>query len=116
MSLLTDPWRRSIALAVGLVVAGLVAITVAWLGVSATLSVPAQVSFAVSGGIGGFALAGAGLALFDVQRRRYDAAVERHELARLTEGLTDIAELVAARHLRRDTPKPARRRRVLQAR
>ena len=111
MSVLLDAWRRSTALAAALVVAGLVAITIAWVGVSATIIVPTQVAFAVSGGIGGFALAGAGVALLEVQRRRYAAAEERRDLARFAAELGDVAELIAERR-----SSPPRRRRVLRAR
>lgn len=103
---------RTSALAVGLVVAGFVAIVVAWIGVSATLTIPTQVAFAVSGGIGGFALVGAGAALLEIQRRRFDAAGDRRDLTTFASELTDIAELVAARR----RPAPPRRRRILKAR
>jgi hypothetical protein len=113
MNPLLDPWRRSTALAAALVAGGFVAIAVAWVGTSATLSIPTQVAFAVSGGIGGFALVGAGIALLEVQRRRYAAAVERRDLAGLAAELGEVAELVARR--RATSPRP-RRRRVLRAR
>ena len=113
MTALRDAWQRSTALAAVLVVAGFVAITIAWVGVSATLIVPTQVAFAVSGGIGGFALVGAGIALLEVQRRRYTAAQERHELVAFATELGDIAELLVSRRPGRAAP---RRRRVLRAR
>ena len=109
-----DPWRRSMALGAGLVVAGFAAIIVAWVGVAATLSVPEQVAFAVSGGFGGFALTGAGLALVDVQRRRMEAAVERRNMSSFAAELTEIAELIAARRAVRPdggAPGPSRARR-----
>jgi threonine/homoserine/homoserine lactone efflux protein len=118
-ALLADPWRRSIALAMGLVAAGFAAIILAWVGVAATLSVPEQVAFSVSGGFGGFALTGMGLALLDVQRRRMEAALERRDLHAFAADLTEIAELIAARHLARPTvgARTSRgRRRVLRAR
>ena len=111
-----DAWHRSTLLAAVLTVAGFVGIAIAWVGVSATLVVPTQVSFAVSGGIGGFALVGAGIAVLEVQRRRYAAAEERRDIAGLAAELGDVAELLA----RRRTPPPASRsrraRRVLKAR
>jgi hypothetical protein len=103
---------RTTLLGVALLAAGLAGITIAWIGVSATLIVPTQVAFAVSGGIGGVALAGAGVALLLVQGRRYAAATERRDLARFSTELADVAELLATRRAR-----PARRRRrVLTAR
>lgn len=114
MSVILDAWRRSTALAGALVVAGFVGIGIAWVGVSATLVVPTQVAFAVSGGIGGFALVGAGVALLEVQRRRYTAAEERRDLVGFAFELGEIAELLARR---RTTPvsRPRRDRRVLRA-
>ena len=106
-----DPFLRSIALAAALVVAGFVAIAVAWVGVAGTLIIPTQVAYAVSGGFGGFALVGTGIALLEVQRRRHAAAQDRRDLAAFAAELGDIAELIAAARLR-----PARRRRVLRAR
>jgi hypothetical protein len=103
---------RTSGLAIALVVTGFVAVLVAWVGVSGTLTVPTQVAFAVSGGFGGFALIGAGVALHEVQRRRHSAAAERRDLARFASDLGDVAELLAARG-----DRPARpRRRVLRAR
>lgn len=101
---------RTSALAIALVVAGFLAILVAWVGVSATLTVPTQVAFAVSGGMGGFALVGAGAALHEVQRRRFAAAEERRDLTRFAAELGEVAELLAVRAER------PRRRRVLRAR
>ena len=95
MNPLLDPWRRSIVLAGGLVVAGSIAIAIAWAGASRTLSIPSQVAYAVSGGMGGLALAGAGLALLQVQRRRYAAAEERRERAVIAAELEDLAEAIA---------------------
>jgi peptidoglycan/LPS O-acetylase OafA/YrhL len=113
-ALATDPWRRSMALAGGLVAGGFVAIAVAWVGVSGAPSVPEQVAFAVSGGFGGIALTGAGLALLDVQRRRMEAALERRDFDAFATDLTEIAELIAARRTaRHDAPV---RRRVVRER
>lgn len=99
-------------LAVALVIAGFIALGVAGVGASRALSVPERVPFIVSGGFGGLALAGTGVALFDVQWSRRDAAEEREEFADAAAHLAAIAEGIAARRL---TP-PRRRRRVLRAR
>lgn len=115
MNVVLDTWRRSVVAAAALVVAGFAAITIAWVGVSATLVVPTQVAFAVSGGMGGFALVGAGIALLEVQRRRYAAAEERRDVAGFAAELGDIAELLARRRPSPPAPRP-RRRRVLRAR
>ena len=94
---LRDPWHRSMALATSLVVAGFVAIVIAWVGVAAERVVPTQVAFAVSGGMGGFALVGTGIALFEIQRRRYAAAEQRRDFAAFAGELQDLAELIAER-------------------
>jgi uncharacterized membrane protein YdfJ with MMPL/SSD domain len=94
---LRDPWRRSMALATALVVAGFIAIVIAWVGVAATRVIPTQVAFAVSGGMGGFALVGTGIALFEIQRRRHSAAEQRRDFAAFASELQDLAELIAAR-------------------
>ena len=112
MSALLDAWHRTTAVAAALAVAGFVGIVIAWVGVSATLVVPTQVAFAVSGGMGGLGLIGAGVALLEVQRRRYAAAEERRDIARFASELGDIAELIANQ---RPAAAP-RRRRVLRAR
>jgi hypothetical protein len=109
---------RVTALASGLVVAGFAGVVIAWVGVSATLVIPTQVAFAVSGGIGGVALIGAGAALFEIQRRRYAAAEAKRDLAAFAAELGDVAELLA-RRAAATTPapiRPARRQRVLKAR
>lgn len=102
---------RTVVLAAALVLAGLAAVAIAWAGVSATPTVSTQVAFVVSGGFGGFALVGAGVAVHEVQRRRYASAEERRDLARFASELGDVAELLAVHCVR-----PVRRRRVLRAR
>lgn len=108
MTALTDPWRRSVMFAAALVTSGFIAILAAWAGVAGTLSIPTQVSSAVSGGLGGVALAGTGLTLLDVQRRRYEAAEDQRDLSAFAAELTELAQLIAAKNR---TPPVANRRR-----
>ena len=63
-----DPIMASALVAGALVVAGFAAMVLAWRGAAATLDVPVQVPYLVSGGIGGLALliAAASAALFSV--------------------------------------------------
>lgn len=100
MIALRDPWRRSIVLAVALIVGGFVAILITWVGVAATRVIPTQVAFAVSGGIGGVALLGTGIALLEIQRRRHATAVARRDFATFAAELRDLAELIAERQRR----------------
>ena len=104
-------YDRSLVLAVVLIVAGFVALGVAWAGVADTVIIPTQVAYATSGGFGGFALLGTGIALLEVQRRRRGAAQDRRDLATFAAELGDVAELIAAART-----QPTRRRRVLRAR
>jgi hypothetical protein len=85
-----DPVAVSCWVAVGLIVAAFGAFALAWRGAAATLSIPVQVSYLVSGGLGGLGLLVAGSALLTVQLGRRFAAQERAEL----DGL--IAEAQAA--------------------
>ena len=112
MRSLRDPWARSVVLAAVLVGAGFVALGVAAVGASRALAIGEQVAFLVSGGMGGIAVAGTGLALLVIQRSRRTAAEEREELAVAAAHLGAIAEGIAARRLN----PPRRRRRVLRAR
>ena len=96
-ALVRDPWRRSMAVAVGLVVAGIGSLLIAWLGIDSAHDVPEQLGFGMSGGVGGVALVGAGLALIDVQRRRWESAVERDAFDAFASELGEIADRIAAR-------------------
>jgi hypothetical protein len=100
LELVRDPWRRTVAVAVLLVVAGLVAVGAAWSGAAATHAVPEQVAFAFSGGAGGLALVGTGLALVDIPRRRLVSARDSVAVAEMTAELTDLAERIASAKLR----------------
>lgn len=81
--MLRDP-RLSTALVLGsAVVVGLLLVAQGWRGVAATLVVPAQVPFLVSGAVAGVALVGAGLGLLRVHLDRVEAAEERRRTAEL---------------------------------
>lgn len=117
MRTFTDARRRSIALAGIMVVGGLTASSLAWRGVADTLSVAEQVPFALSGGVAGVSLVGTGLALLNIQRRRYEAAEERRDLRAFATALVECAELLAARRTDAMSPQqsrtPGRPQRVL---
>jgi hypothetical protein len=75
-----------------LTIAGFVVVLVTWYGAAGTLFVAFQVPLLVSGGLGGLALIGVGLALVHIQVRRRDAALEQ----RMTgDVLDEIAMLMA---------------------
>jgi hypothetical protein len=99
---LRDPALPGFALMAGLVLAGFGAMVFAWYGVAKIIYVPLQFPRALSGGIGGLALVGVGVALFDLQNARRNAARE----TQLTDDVLDeIAHLVAL------APKLKRKRR-----
>jgi hypothetical protein len=81
--MLRDP-RLSTTLVLGAAaVTGLLLLAQGWRGVAATLVVPFQVSYLVSGVIGGVAVTGAALALLRVHLDRVEAAEERRRMAEL---------------------------------
>ena len=72
-----DPFTRSIAISILLVVAGFVAIWLGYRGAARSLIVAEQIPFLFSGGLGGVALIVAGAGVFAVQSSRYWDARER---------------------------------------
>lgn len=82
-----------------MMVAGFAAIALGWRGAAATLFVPTQVAFAVSGGLAGLVLIGTGCAILTTQLNRVLAADASHDL----DGMLDrTADLVATLRGRRD--------------
>lgn len=82
-ALLRQP-RLSTTLALaGVVGAGLALLVLGWSGAAATLLVPFQVPYLVSGTVLGLAVVGTGLSLLAVHLERVEAAEERRQLADL---------------------------------
>ena len=100
------------AIGVGLVVAGFVMVMLGWKGGAATLFVPSQVAFAVSGGMIGLGLIGMGLAVLAVQATRLSTARRSQDLQRLVADTVDLFSAVRARPAdgtrRRQVPIPPR--------
>ena len=84
-----------------LVVAGFVALFMAWNGAAGKDYVEGQLPYVISGGLAGLALVGAGLTVINVQARRADQA----------ELLNKLEALIEARDAE-DAPKPAPRRKL----
>ena len=93
-----DPVTVSMWVAAGLVLAGFVAIALGWRGAAATLDVPVQVPYLVSGGLAGLALILGGVVLVLVQLGRREAADERELVA----GVLAEAHAVFGKLERRD--------------
>jgi hypothetical protein len=87
-----DPALPGILLMIALVAAGFVALALGWRAAARAAYVPLQVPALVSGGVGGLALIGAGLALLEVQAARRHAAREQRLM---DDTLDEVAGLVA---------------------
>ncbi len=75
-----DAFARSIIFSAALVVGGFIAIALAWRGAARSLVVAEQLSFLVSGGIGGLAMILTGAGIIAIQASRYLNARERRRL------------------------------------
>ena len=95
-------FRAAIVFA-ALVVAGLVAVVLGWIGVSGTLNVGTQVAYAASGGIGGLALVISGAGLFFSHLGRMSAAREDASLERVVDAASQIANTGDSTRTRRGT-------------
>jgi hypothetical protein len=84
-------FRAAIVFA-ALAVAGLVAVVLAWFGVSGTLNVGAQVAYTVSGGVGGLALVVSGAGLFFTHLGRMSAAREDASVERVVDAASQIVD------------------------
>ena len=99
---LRDPALPGLVVMIVIALAGAGAIWFAWRGVARTIYVPLQLPELISGGLGGIALIGLGLALFDLQMTRRELAQERRHNADI---LDEIASLVVlAPKMRRQHP------------
>lgn len=100
-------WARSSPVSVGvlLVLAGFIALFLAWNGAAAKDFVQGQVPYVISGGLVGLALVASGLTVVNVQARRADQAEMLNRLEAILE--TRDAELkeAAARPTRTRTRK-----------
>jgi hypothetical protein len=78
--IVADPFARSLLVGGALVAGGLVAIGLGWRGAAASVLVPNQLAFLLSGGIGGILLVVTGCAVVAVQSSRYWNARERRAI------------------------------------
>ena len=98
-------WAQSSPVSVGvlLVVAGFIAMFLAWNGAAAKDFVQGQLPYVISGGLVGIALVGCGLTVINVQARRADQPELLHKLEELLELREEAREAAI---------KPVRRRRA----
>jgi hypothetical protein len=87
-------WASSSPVSAGLalVVAGFIALFLAWNGAAGVDYVEGQLPYLISGGLVGIGLIGAGLTVVNIQSRRQDQADLLGKLEELTELLRDGAE------------------------
>ena len=96
--ILRDPRISTTLVLLALALGGLLLLSQGWRGVAATLFVPFQIPYLVSGAVLGVALTGAALALLRVHLDRSEAALERRETAALQrEVLRTLAAVVRER-------------------
>ena len=84
-------------LAVALIVGGFVMVGLGWRGAAATLFVPSQVAFGVSGGMVGVALIGTGLGVLIVQMTRLSTARRSRDLQVLIQETVEVFDAVRRR-------------------
>jgi len=99
-------WATNSPVSAGLalVVAGFIALFLAWNGAAGIDRVEGQLPYLISGGLVGLGLIGAGLTVVNIQARRQDQADLLHKLDELTELLRDVDEELS-------TEQPAQGRR-----
>lgn len=95
---LSDPLAASSWVAGAMVAAAFIAFHLAWRGAAATLAVPVQVPYLVSGGVGGLCLLIAGLTLLHTQTRRRRTARTHRQLGELVAEAEALLEAVRTRH------------------
>jgi len=88
-----DPFVVSVTVLVVLAAAGLIAVGLGWRGAAASLNVSVQITYLVSGALGGLALLAFSLGLLRVQTRRRREARRRGEFDRV---VVAAAQLLAA--------------------
>lgn len=111
-SRVSDPITLSSWIAGAMIAGAFVAFFLAWRGVAATLAVPLQLPYFVSGGIAGMTLLVVGVALLLAQSRRRRHMRECRRLEQVLVEANELLDVVAARAERRAaSPSRARRRR-----
>lgn len=69
---------------------GFAAIGIGWVGAAASLFVPTQMAYVVSGSLTGIALIGTGAAVLNAQANRIVSADRSHELDRIIDDTVEV--------------------------
>lgn len=77
-------------LGIVMIVLGFAAIGFGWIGAAATLFIPTQLAYAVSGSLTGIALIGVGAAVLNAHANRIASADRSHELDRITDDTVEL--------------------------
>lgn len=84
-----------------LILAGFALIGAGWRGAAATLFIPTQIAYAVSGGLAGIALIGTGASVLNVQASRIATAERSHRLDEMIDDTVDALAQVRGSNLDR---------------
>ena len=85
-----DPFVVSVGVLALLAAAGLIAVGLGWRGAAASLNVSVQITYIVSGALGGLAVLAFALGLLRVQARRRRAARRRAEIDRVVAAAAQV--------------------------
>jgi len=96
LATLLDPGIRAFVVLAAFVVAGFVMLAVAWRGAAATVYVPLQLPWVVSGSLAGLAVIGMGLGGWSVHLGRRQDAEHRDAVEVLVRDAVEMAERVRA--------------------
>ena len=91
---LLDPGVRAFVVLAGFVVAGFVMLALAWRGAAATVYVPLQLPWVVSGSLAGLAVVGMGLGGWSIHVARRQDAEHRDAVEALVRDAVELTESV----------------------
>ena len=102
---LMDPGMQAFIVLGGLVIAGFVMLALAWRGAAATIYVPLQIPWVVSGSLAGLALTGMGLGAWSIHLGRRQDAAHRDAVETLVRDAVELAERVRANRSQAPAPR-----------
>ena len=93
---LLDPGVQAFIVLGGLIAGGFVMLGVAWRGAAATIYVPLQLPWVVSGSLAGLAVTGMGLGAWSIHQGRRQDAAHRDAIETLVRDAAEMAEHLRA--------------------